>query len=272
MEKLIIKASIEPKKEGTFRVVASTGEVDRMGDKINPEGWVIANYKKNPVMLWGHNPSLPPVARAEKVWIEGGKLMIEGSWAPTPFAQELRVLEENGFLNTVSVGFMPLAFDDKVEGKYRRMTEKELKSIYEQDGIIFEKQELLEVSWVCVPALPTALVEARKNNLELVAKSLESIIETEEKSGRVLSEKNRNLINNCVKTMGNAIDSLKELLEASEPEKGVSSSKETIKGRKSIPIKKKSNNTAELYWLRVIDKACENLLIKQRQKNEKERN
>ncbi len=362
MERLIIKASVEPKKEGTFRVVASTGEVDRMGDRINPSGWYLANFKKNPVMLWAHDNYQPPVARAEKVWIEDEKLMIDGIWAPTPFAQELRVLEESGFLNTVSVGFMPLVFDEKgaieIEGKnYRHADTKEIKSIYESDGLVFEKQELLETSWVCVPALPSALVEARKNNLELVAKSLEMAIKEKdnldyvfekpyptehscrisdpgkydrfarknceiksdgkcidviygikedkseiqayrydkeiwtessakshctehdgsfeaaskeeskeciEKEGRVLSTKNRNLINDCIKQMGDAIDSLKELLEATEPEKGISPAED--KGRKSPQPKKKSNGAAELYWLRVIDKACENLLIKQRQK------
>jgi phage head maturation protease len=274
MEQIIIKASVEAKKEGNFRVVASTGETDRMGDRINPEGWYVANYKKNPVMLWGHDSSQPPVARAEKVWVENNKLMIDGTWAPTPFAQELRVLEENGFLNTVSVGFMPLMLDEKgnidIDKKmYRKATPEEIKSIYENDGINFEKQELLEVSWVCVPALPTALVEARKHNLELLTKSLEQVIdkEVEEKEGRVLSEKNRSLVKNCVKTMGNAIDSLKELLEATEPEKGVSPEVEE-KGRQLPQQKKKSRENAELKLLRTMDKAVEILLLKQRQKDE----
>jgi len=191
MMKKFLQANVKSvdKEEGTFEVVASTGKVDRLGDTIDPKGWYLKNYKKNPVILWSHStggfgsPAIPPVGRADKVWVEDGKeLRIKGHFADTPFARELRTLVEGGFLNAVSVGFLPLVEDEKgnieIESKmYRRATDEEIeKSIYGKEGEHFSKQELLEVSWVNVPALPQALVSARKMNLSLITKALEEEI------------------------------------------------------------------------------------------------
>jgi len=158
MEKRFIDAivkKIEP-EEGVFVATVSSGQKDRMGDILNPQGWVLTNYRKNPVILWAHNQFEPPVGRSDKIWVEDDELKIKGRWAPTPFAQELRKLVEGGFLNALSVGFTPL--EEPQEGKSARR---------------FNKQELLEISWVNVPALANALVAARKMQLPLLTKALE---------------------------------------------------------------------------------------------------
>ena len=173
--KLYFEAKVKALEEGKFEVTASTGQEDRLGDTINPEGWELRNFRKNPVMLWAHDNFAPPIARATRVWIEDKKLRLKGEFAPTPFAQELRVLVEGGFLNAVSVGFIPLLEDEKgmieIEGKmYRHAEGEEIKSMEEKKlhgGMRFEKQELLEVSWVAVPALASALVTARKSDMAL---------------------------------------------------------------------------------------------------------
>ena len=197
MIKKFLQAEIKSvnKEEGTFEVVASSGKVDRLGDTIDPKGWYLTNYKKNPVILWSHSTggmfstAIPPVGKASKVWVEDEKeLKLKGKWADTPFAQELRTLVEGGFLNAVSVGFLPLVETEKgnieIESKmYRRATDEEIKKgIYDSPyGQKFSKQELLEVSWVNVPALPQALVSAKEMNLELVTKALEEEIKEKEK-------------------------------------------------------------------------------------------
>lgn len=202
MIKKFLQAEIKSvnKEEGTFEVVASSGKVDRLGDTIDPKGWYLTNYKKNPVILWSHSTggmfaaAIPPVGKADNVRVEDEKeLKIKGHFADTPFAQELKTLVEGGFLNAVSVGFLPLVEEKKgdieIEGKmYRRVTDEEIrKGIYDSPyGQKFTKQELLEVSWVSVPALPQALVSARKMNLDLVTKALEKEIEekkTEKETG-----------------------------------------------------------------------------------------
>jgi phage head maturation protease len=284
MQNILIDAQIKALEGGNFQVVASTGDVDRMGDRINPDGWFLTNYKKNPVMLWGHDSSIPAVARANKSWVENGKLMIDGVFAPTPFAQELRMLVENGFLNTVSVGFYPLKADEKgnieIETKmYRRMTEEEIKkSIYDNEyGVKFDKQELLEVSWVNVPALPQALVTARKQGLVLMTKALEvlnkdepeevkveEVVEdTEEKQGKVLSAKTLSMINKSISSMGEAIGALESLLSEVEADKSI------------VPVENKRSHahevakkrvSPELRYLRTAYKAIEQVIIKEKNK------
>lgn len=192
MNRLYFNTIVKSLKEGEFEVIASNAKIDRFGDTINPDGWVLTNYKKNPVILWSHSTggfgetAVPPVARATKVRVEEGALKVKGVFAPTPFAQELRTLVENGFLNAVSVGFIPLVESEKgtmeIEGKmYRRANEQEMKDFAEKghlrEGTKFEKQELLEVSWVNVPALPTALVTAKEMGLQLITKELETKME-----------------------------------------------------------------------------------------------
>ncbi len=60
---------------------------------------------------------------------------------------------------------------------YRRATDEEItkmnKDVHRSEGRNFEKQELLEISWVNVPALPSALISAGKANFPLLVKELE---------------------------------------------------------------------------------------------------
>ncbi len=305
--KLYFDAVVKSLKEGEFEVVASNAKVDRFGDTINPDGWVLTNYRKNPVILWAHStggfagPAIPPVARATKIRIEDEQLKVKGVFAPTPFAQELRTLVEGGFLKAVSVGFIPLVSDEKgmveIEGKmYRRANEQELKDFEEKgccgEGTKFEKQELLEVSWVNVPALPSALVSAKEMGLQLITKELEIKVEDIEiKEGRVISERNRKLINNCLKQMGVAIDALKALLDATEPEKDItpevkrSQSKGKVEERAKSPELRtmllankaveaslselkdnKLERKTEIYYLRIASKVVDAAIIKLRSK------
>ena len=238
MNRLYFNAIVKSLKEGEFEVVASNAKIDRFGDTINPDGWVLTNYRKNPVILWSHStggfagPAIPPVARATKVKVEDGQLKVKGVFAPTPFAQELRTLVEEGFLNAVSVGFLPLVEDEKgmieVEGKmYRRANEEELKDFTKghKEGTKFEKQELLEVSWVNVPALPSALVSARKMGLALITKELETKIVIKpyenEHSCRLQSPDKYNKFRreNCaVKSDGKCIDFIYGILSPKKSE------------------------------------------------------
>ncbi len=179
-------------EQDIFEVVASTSQVDRMGDTIDQNGWYLKNYHANPVILWSHSSgggfgsiALPPVAKANKTWVDGegklAKLKQKIEFAPTAFAQELKTLVKGKFLNAVSVGFMPLVLDEKgqieIEGKmYRRAFEEEMqKGIYGKEGDHFTKQELLEVSWVDVPALPQALVTAQRMNAPLMVKTIKDM-------------------------------------------------------------------------------------------------
>lgn len=162
-----VKAFVEKTKSasaedtGTFRMVITTENLDRYQEVISMEGWELDHYLKNPVVLWGHDHYTPPVAVTDKLIKEDGKLIAEGRFAPTDLGQQLRKLYDMGFLSASSVGFI----------------EKE------RQGNLITKAELIEWSFVSVPANPYALSLALEKGLsldELVTKGFMNVVKTTE--------------------------------------------------------------------------------------------
>lgn len=145
---------------GTFRMVISTDQVDRHGEIVNQDGWQYDNYMKNAVVLWGHDSYSIPVGITDKLSmvVENGvkSLVAEGRFAAHEFAQTLRKLYEDGMLRASSVGFIPL----------------------EYDGNTITKAELLEWSFVSIPANPFALSARGYDVSTLISKGV--IKDTEE--------------------------------------------------------------------------------------------
>lgn len=139
---------------GTFRMVISTDQVDRHGEVVNQDGWLTDNYMQNAVVLWGHDSYSMPVGITDKLSIQienGVKSMIaEGRFASHEFAQVLRGLYDEGMLKASSVGFIPL----------------------EYDGNTITKAELLEWSFVSIPANPFALSARGYDVNALIAKGV----------------------------------------------------------------------------------------------------
>jgi len=155
---------------GTFKIIISSEDTDRHGDVILVDGWDLSFFESNPVVLWAHDYGALPIGMATKVYKDGKNLVAEGIFAPedaNPMAQKVRRLYELGMMNATSIGAIVL----------------------EQTGNIISKAELLEFSFVPVPANPYALRlnELGENVAELVAKGLM----TEEK-GAVAEEINGN--------------------------------------------------------------------------------
>jgi HK97 family phage prohead protease len=158
----VVRVSVDPPEllddaSRKFRFTFSDGSVDRMGDTIAADGWDWSSFAKNPVALWAHDASSPPIGRASNVHIAGGKLKGDIEFAPAedyPFAETIYRLVKGGFINAVSVGFMP------VEYSFAKDKERPF-------GIDFERQELLEISVVPVPANANALIEARAKGILL---------------------------------------------------------------------------------------------------------
>jgi len=129
--------------------VLSDETVDRYGDKVMATGWVLANFRKNAIALFGHDSHFP-IGTWKNVRVEGGKLLGKLEFAAEGTSariDELRRLVEQGVLRAVSVGFRPLEdepMDEKNPYAGRRYT----------------RQELVECSVVSVPANPAALAKA----------------------------------------------------------------------------------------------------------------
>ena len=244
---------------GTFKFIASTPAVDRQGESIDQNGWELDNFLLNPVLLWCHDYSQPPVGVIDSVVKENGNLVISGRFAPTDFAQQIRKLYDLKMINAVSVGFIPK----------------------EMVGNVVTKAELLEVSVVLVPANAQALSvrqvkelginvelfktkgieltvkeeekaaqegdpckmpdgsdgvmgmedgqmvcmlpvqEESKAQLEAKVKDLETEL-TSLKAGRVLSEKNRTLIKTTIDGLQATMTALQELYDATDAQGGKS--------------------------------------------------
>lgn len=128
-----------------FRAIASTGSLDRHGDIIEPGGWKLDAYRKNPVVCWAHDYALSPIARATHIAVEGQRLMLEAEFPPigtSARSDEVATLIECGLLGAVSVGLVPLEAEMRRDGFGWRIIE----------------QELVEVSVVPVPANAEALI------------------------------------------------------------------------------------------------------------------
>jgi HK97 family phage prohead protease len=148
--------------------VLSDDTPDRVGDVIDPSGWVLAHFKRNPIMLFNHNQDFP-IGRWENVRVEGGKLKAQPVLAEEGTSariDEIRRLFEQKILRTASVGFKPLKAEPRDGGS----------------GVHFLKQELLETSLVSVPANPNAIQLAKSlgaSNETLALVFGENAVETE---------------------------------------------------------------------------------------------
>jgi len=153
----------------TLEMAGSTEDKDRMGDIIRSSGWKLSSFKKNPVFMWVHDYSKPPIGRANKVWVdkETNRLMFNVEFASPEvyeFADTIYKLYKGGFLHATSVGFIPLEWEGKDEEH----------PIPNWEGNVFTKQELLELSAVPVPANANALVSARDEGL-ITVKEFEAL-------------------------------------------------------------------------------------------------
>lgn len=140
----------EVKAEGARRrrFVISTSGVDRDNDVIDQNGWDLAAYQRNPVVLWAHDYASLPVGKCVSIVVEGGRLVAIVEFAPaelSAFAEQVLGLIDGGFLNAVSVGFKP----------------KKTAHNHARGGLDFLEMELLEFSIVPVPANAQALLVGR---------------------------------------------------------------------------------------------------------------
>jgi HK97 family phage prohead protease len=218
-------------------VTISTPKPDRSGDIVEPHGVDLTNYKRNPVVLFGHNYDDLPIAKAEDLQVTDNGIVArvvfptQGTYHK---ADAVYGLAKQGMINAWSIGFAAKSADTEP---------------IEEGGVRFLKSELLEFSAVPVPANPEALTILRSKGIEEevidqvtidqvtidqitidevseeeetekpveTSKSVEA--ETVEKEGRVLSSTTRKQISDAVTQMKTAMEALEALMSATEPTK-----------------------------------------------------
>lgn len=195
--------------------IISTDDVDRCGEIVE-QTWELDNYKKNPIVLFGHDPSKADNVLGKCIKFETEK---DGEHTVTKatvqFAEEgtsstvdtVWKLVKQGILRTVSVGFIPHAF--KNENNMDEPT-------------VLSNNELLEFSLVPLPANPNAvalaygdgsitekdakfLIKNYKKEVDLLEKSLCDTIkktETSNKEGNAMSDED---ISKLAEAVGTAV-------------------------------------------------------------------
>lgn len=172
---------------GIYEATITTIDLDRQGEIVVPTGMKADNYMANPVVLWAHDYSMPPVAKALSLKVTPTGVVSQFQFPPrgqSPRADEIHDLWDGGYINTVSIGLLVLAMDENAAVP------------------TITSWELLEYSLVPVPANANAL----RRGLDLV--------NVQEKEGRVLSAHNLELVKN-------AIDALTALVDAAETDKSM---------------------------------------------------
>jgi HK97 family phage prohead protease len=148
--KLLASDSVTLADQRQVTVICSTGEPDRMGDVIVQSGIDLTAYKQNPIVLWGHSADVP-IARAIDISVKSGKLQATVQFPPEGDDEDSDWVYgkiKAGIVNATSVGFIPR--------DYQPLDPKEPWSGYK-----FLKSELLEFSFVSVPANAGCLIVGR---------------------------------------------------------------------------------------------------------------
>lgn len=162
----LIASTKAAEDSGTFEVVVSTADFDRSGESVDPTGMDFTMYKMNPIVLWGHDYYALPIGVCDSIEIVEGKIVAKGRFAPAdanPFAQQVRKLYDAKIVRATSIGFI----------------------VKEMNGNIITKGELLEFSFVPVPANPYALSLSAAKTLGLdvamlAMKGLKNLLKKEE--------------------------------------------------------------------------------------------
>jgi HK97 family phage prohead protease len=138
--------------------IMSDDSEDRFGDIIDPKGWVLDEFKRNPIALFGHSSSFI-VGRWENVRVEGntlrGHLKLLGAGISSRIDEVVAAVKA-GVLRAVSVGFR------SIEAEPRN----------DKGGLLFKKSELVECSLVAVGANVNALQVAKGLHLSPEVRSM----------------------------------------------------------------------------------------------------
>ena len=152
-----IREDAEEKRTIAFTI--SDGTRDRHRTVLNPEGWDLSNYKRNPIVGYQHeiygsffSDSNPDnIIGTGNAYVEKKELIGEVKFEPekiNPLAEKIFQKVMIGTLRATSVGFIPIG-----KGHYG----KDLEASGEKDETYYYAgQELLEFSIVNIPSNPKA--------------------------------------------------------------------------------------------------------------------
>lgn len=144
--------SIDEEKH-TAKFVMSTATIDRHGEVVDQDSWILDHFLKNPAFFWGHRSNDFPLGKWLSIWLEAdpetpGQMMLMGeaefAVGVHPDIDRAWAHVVRGDLNMVSVGFIPNRVDYDEEKK----------------AFVLYENELIECSLVGVGANRRALIKS----------------------------------------------------------------------------------------------------------------
>lgn len=149
-----VDATVQPvdsSDPGEFDVILSTDMLDRDGERLFADEWKMPLPSKI-VFDTDHSMTLDSVVGSGAPRIEDGQMRVHGTYASTPHAQLVRKLVHEGHVTSTSVAFT------------QSKTQKDAKP----------ERELLNGSFVVIPANPEAIVLSSKSRKALGIKDGET--------------------------------------------------------------------------------------------------
>jgi len=166
----------------TITFIASTRAPDRHGSVLDQAEWSLENFRKNPIIGYQHNlygdsmcnaPDPDDViGRGVNVKVEGGILILDIVFDRNKEkAEKIFRKVQDGFLNAVSVGFIPILNEYGEESRKGDLERGENPDLDYMFG-----QELLEVSVVNIPSNPEAVKRSFRNQTATALKGIQRML------------------------------------------------------------------------------------------------
>lgn len=179
---------------------------DRYGEIVNPYGMDSRNFRKNPVVLFGHNAGKMVIGKNLSLKVDDFGVKATTQFADTEVGREIYRLNRDGFLNAWSIGFIP----KKVIHQGEKGNDNK------ENFTVIEEWELIEYSSVVIPANPDSLnlllKEVRSDEMKSLLTgnlSIENFLKKIEQ----LEIKNQKLENDFIKLESKIADKFLDIIK-----------------------------------------------------------
>ena len=188
------KVESDDEERSVIRYV-STPNLDRDSEIIMPDGVILDDFKKNPVVLFGHQYYDLPIGKDLWIKTDNKGVIAKTQFAKHQLADDVYNLVKEGFMNASSIGFIPVEWIERGEktwGDYETKLVSDWgisKAEVDAADRIYTKCILLEHSDVPVPSNPEALNLAFSKDIihsEIMKKAFE--IEDDEEELEIIFE------------------------------------------------------------------------------------
>lgn len=159
--------SIAEDEERCSVAVMSTRDIDADNEIILPWGLDLERYQRNPLLLWGHKWSEPPIGSCSQLQVDDYCMRGKFNFARTPRAEEIWSLVRDKHLRTNSIGFFVLDYVSRGHKDFGPMIDRAMKEWDEFDVRMADKIKgfvrrgmLVENSVVTVPSNANAIMQA----------------------------------------------------------------------------------------------------------------